>query len=113
MAQESAYAQLLGNIAPLDATEWHAHRAFDATEWHGRAAQPRCLGDATTRRPNGRGGPPERHCDGHAHEGVAATGGVRVAERGVVGESSAIFDRAAGGVRHNSLREHRWPVREK
>lgn len=57
--------------------------------------------------------PPGRHRDGHAREGVAATGGVRVAGRDVAGESSAIFDRAAGGVRHNSLREHRWPTREK
>ena len=35
--------------APLDATEWNAHRALDATEWHGRALR--------TRRPQPRASP--------------------------------------------------------
>ena len=35
---------------PLDASEWHVHRALDATEWHNRASPGRRPGDATTRR---------------------------------------------------------------
>lgn len=35
---------------PLDASEWHVHRALDATEWHSRASQGRRPGDATMRR---------------------------------------------------------------
>ena len=59
VARKSAYAQLPGNIVPLDATEWHAHRALDATEWHGRAlrtrrlqprAPPRCVPQNLQRR---------------------------------------------------------------
>ena len=39
VAQKSAYAQLPGNVVPLDATEWHGHRALGVTEWHSQASK--------------------------------------------------------------------------
>ena len=124
--------------APLDATEWHAHRALGTTEWHKSQHMRSCqeISHHSTP-PSGthiaHSAPPSGTAEPH-RPAARARGGVRAArttlrrprprgcrsDRGragrgksVAGESSAIFDRAAGGGRHNSLREHRWPVREK
>ena len=39
VARKSVYAQLSGNVVPLDAIEWHDHRALGNSEWHNRASQ--------------------------------------------------------------------------
>ena len=41
VARKSVYAQLSGNVVPLDAIEWHDHRALGDSEWHNRASQNR------------------------------------------------------------------------
>ena len=41
VARKSVYAQLSGNVVPLDAIEWHDHRALGDSEWHNRASQSR------------------------------------------------------------------------
>ena len=98
---------------PLNAIEWHAHRALDATEWRGSRHMRSCQemschsvlpdgtqtahsalpsGTAEPRRPGVRVPSPSRL---PRPRGVFATGDVRAAGRGALRELSSVFDRAA------------------
>ena len=101
---------------PLGGGKWHADRALGTPGWYGVGICAVVRKYHTTRRcrvarPSPADPAPGRHRDGHVCEDVAMTGDARVTGRDVVGESSAIFDRAAGGTRRNSLREHHRPTR--